>query len=133
MKSFFNVLALGAAVVMVAGCSDSESDSAAPAPVPAKVDMSGPQLGGGATPPPTASVPVNTATTPAATPTEGVTPELTPIQNAIQAFEVKNGRMPANVAELVESGFMQQLPKLPPGRIYYIDHATKQVKIGSDP
>lgn len=127
------------AVILVgSGCSDTDSDASsnpAPAAVAAKVNVSTPApVSQPVTPPPAGAAAASAETaTPETAPSRGISPELNPIQSAIQLFEAKNGRMPNNVAELVDAGLIQQLPKLPPGRIYYIDHATKQVKIGSDP
>lgn len=121
-----------AAGMIAAGCSDDSKDAlpAANTPAPASVGV------GNATPAPAVTAPTGApvAGQPATAATsEPVEPQLAPIQSAIQAFEEQNKRMPANVQELVESGAVKNLPPLPPGKLYYIDHATKKVKIGSGP
>lgn len=120
-----------AAGLILAGCSDEKENAPvapAPAPAAAKVDV-------GAKPSvtPPGGAPQTTAAPVAAANSEPSEPQLAPVQSAIQAFEEQNKRMPANVQELVDSGAMKNLPPLPTGKIYYIDHATKKVKIGSGP
>lgn len=136
MKPVVYSIALGTVVLLGAGCSgDSDSASSAPAPAApsANVSMAAPAPTAPAVVPPPGQAAPAASITPAAAPTVGVTPELTPIQDAVRVFEEKNGRMPDNVEELVSSGIIKELPKLPPDKLYYIDHGTKQVKIGSNP
>ena len=127
MKKGF-VLVLSVVSLVLAGCSGGEDDalpSAAPAPA-GGADV------GVATAPPSLGTPEPGATTAPAT-AEPVEPQLAPIQIAIQTFEQQNKRMPLNVQEILDTGILKDLPPPPPGKLYYIDHATKKVKLGSGP
>ncbi|HEY1171121.1 MAG TPA: hypothetical protein VGH19_07140 [Verrucomicrobiae bacterium] len=123
MKFSAYILSLG--MLAAIGCSDSEPEvPAVPAPAPA------------ATVDPVASSPVAptgpapAVASPAAAPAGDVEPELKPIQNAIETFQAQNKRMPLHVDELVSSGAIQSLPTPPPGKIYFIDQATKRIRLG---
>ncbi len=113
-------MCLGISVVV--GCSDAEPELPPPAPVAA------PALAPASTAAAAAATPA--ADQPPAQAPSDVEPELKPIQMAIQSFETQNKRMPMNVDELVASGALQSLPKPPPGKMYYIDHATKRIRLG---
>jgi hypothetical protein len=76
---------------------------------------------------------VEPGVTTAAATAEPVEPQLAPIQIAIQSFEQQNKRMPLNIQEMMDAGILKDLPPPPPGKLYYIDHATKKVKLGSGP
>jgi hypothetical protein len=121
-----------AASLFAVGCSDDSKDAlpAVKAPEAASVGVSAPAPVAPAPGAPQAGQPAAPTAVASSEPSE---PQLAPIQSAIQAFEEQNKRMPQNVQELVESGAMKNLPPLPAGKIYYIDHATKKVKIGGGP
>jgi hypothetical protein len=128
MKSYLIACTLAVALIVGAGCSEQSADETVVAPIaaPVSVDI------GAASQPTAVAVASQTGEVTGPAPKESTMPELAPIQSAIQTFETQNKRMPINVHELVESGAIK-LPPLPAGQIYYIDHATKQIKIGGGP
>jgi len=120
LPAFIFCIGLLAAV----GCSDPEPElPQAPAPAPAP-DVS-------VAPTPTANSAAPVAGQPPAQAPSDVEPELKPVQMAIQSFESQNKRMPMNVDELLSSGAIQSLPKLPPGKMYFIDHGTKRIRVAN--
>ncbi len=114
------------ALLAVTGCSKEESEpivkpaSVKKAPKPQATDEAA-----------AAPAPGSPAVAEAAA--EPVPPELAPLQNGLEEFEKANNRLPNNVQEMVEKKIIKSLPPLPAGKIYYIDHATKRVKIGGGP
>ena len=110
-------------MVAAAGCSDSEPELPNPAPAVAPA----PDVGMAPAAPATAPA---AGQPPAQAPGDVTEPELKPIQLAIQSFEAQNKRMPMHVDELVASGAIPALPKPPPGKIYFIDQATKRIRLG---
>lgn len=58
-----------------------------------------------------------------------VTTATSSINSAIRMFVVAEGRNPSSLAELLESGYMSQLPELPSGASYSYSAQTGQVTI----
>jgi len=123
------LLSLVMAALLLAGCGGGSEDAELSAvPMAPSGDVSI-----GAVTEPVPAGPAIPGQTTGAAPSEAVEPQLAPIQIAIQTFEQQNKRMPVNVEEMVAAGILKNLTPPPAGKLYYIDHATKQVKMGSDP
>lgn len=121
------ILTLAISGLLVAGCSGGGDDGLPSAPAPsggASVD---------ATVAPVAPAAPEPGQTTAPASAEPVEPQLAPIQIAIANFEQQNKRMPLNIQEMVDAGVLKDLPAPPPGKIYFIDHATKKVRLGGGP
>ena len=116
---------LAAAVILsLAGCGKKEeaplrsSSSSQPAstPEPAPMEASAP-------PPPGAGP------APAATPTEAVPPVAAPVQSGLEKYVKDHGKMPENITELIEKGYLKEIPKTPNGQFMIIDPETGRVKV----
>lgn len=128
MKKGF-LLGLAVAGILIAGCSGGDDDTVPSAPVA----PAGSAEVGGVAPTPTPSGAPEPGQTTAPATAEAVEPQLVPIQIAIQSFEQQNKRMPMTVKEMVDAGILKDVPPPPAGKLYFIDQATKKVRLGSDP
>jgi hypothetical protein len=54
--------------------------------------------------------------------------DLTPVQQAVQAFQAGEDRLPANLQEIVKEGYLPKLPTAPAGSVLAYDPRTGQVK-----
>jgi hypothetical protein len=54
--------------------------------------------------------------------------DLAAVQQAIQMFNVSEGRYPGQLNELVTEGYLPRLPDLPTGMTYQYDPASGQVR-----
>ncbi len=112
----------------LAGCGGSKEEAPLPSapPAPASVDI-------GAAVPAAAVQPTADTSLVEGGIKEEVLPQLAPVQKGIEAFKAKHGRLPNNVFEMVEAGVIAELPKLPPNKIYYMDHDKGTVHVATGP
>ncbi len=54
--------------------------------------------------------------------------DLTPVQQAVQAFQAGEDRLPANLQEIVTEGYLPKLPMAPAGSVLAYDPRTGQVR-----
>jgi hypothetical protein len=128
MKKSF-LLSLVMTGLVFAGCGGGDDGALPAAPSAPAGDVSI----GGATPQPGPAPAAIPGQTSEPAPAQAIEPQLAPLQSAIQTFEQQNKRMPLTVQEMVDAGVLKSVPPPPAGKLYYIDQATKQVKMGSDP
>lgn len=59
--------------------------------------------------------------------------DLVPVQQAVQAFQAGEDRLPANLQEIVTEGYLPRLPDLPKGARFEYNPRSGQVRIIDPP
>ena len=52
-----------------------------------------------------------------------------PLKNSIDAFYIEEGRYPESLQELVNKGYIKEIPELPEGMNYYYDPKTGKIEV----
>jgi len=52
-----------------------------------------------------------------------------PLKNSIDAFYIEEGRYPESLQELVDKGYIKEIPKPPEGMNYYYDPKTGKIEV----
>jgi len=52
-----------------------------------------------------------------------------PLKNAIDTFQIEEGRYPESLQELVDKGYIKEIPKPPKGMNYYYDPKTGKIEV----
>lgn len=117
MKPVLSGLTLLAAAILASGCGQKKSAAKAEPPAADK----------GAGNPITAPVDYLGAVG-AAQKQAARFADLTPVQQAVRAFQAGEDRMPANLQELVTEGYIPKLPVPPRGMVLAYNPGTGQVK-----
>lgn len=109
-----------------AGCHDKQQEAPRVPPAPVAMPKQEAALPPTDTPAPVSDSPATG--TPAPVPAA-----LMPVQEGIEAFKVKFGRLPVSVQEMVDKKILTQLPPLPSNKMYVVDHETGQVRVTGNP
>ncbi len=59
--------------------------------------------------------------------------DLVPVQQAVQAFQAGEDRLPANLQEIIAEGYLPRLPDLPKGARFEYNPRSGQVRIVDSP
>jgi hypothetical protein len=123
------LLPLAIAAGLLAGCGEKSADTAqptnAPASTPAAATTNAPASGGGLL-----TAPVDyLAAVSKAQQSAVKTVDVASLNQAIQTFNVEEGRYPKSLDELVEKKIIGKLPAVPYGMKYVYDASSGQVKV----
>ncbi len=119
----FTLLFLVSALLAV-GCNGKKDDAPAAGPAPTGL----PSLNAPTTPVDGAPTPT-TPTTSSSVPVADVPVDLEALSKAVFDYCKKTQANPGSLDEVAKAGYIKVLPKLPPGKEFYIDDVTYKVGI----